>query len=201
MRSNRKLPSVESLPKITLSKHFFVMNCSKNGRFENLQRSPQPFYPKDVNVVDILGNTPLYYAARNGNIDICRFLVEKGALVNFPCEGKNTAFHMAFSSGRVDVCFYLFEKGANPNAINSEGQTPLAFGAPTMLKSLGLEKGVAYINDSDSIHAFDNRPLFKPTGGNGQLVHSIASDFAAVTQKSVVQRSATLVQDRRQFVN
>ena len=177
------------------------MNCSKNNRYEVLQRCPQPFYPKDVNVVDVRGNTPLYYAARHGNMDICKFLIEKGALLNFQCECQNTAFHMVFLSGRLDLCLYLFEKGADPNLINVDGQTPLAFGTPTLLKSLGLMHGVAYTKEKDGEQSFDNTRLFLPANGNSNPSYSMVTDLASIDHLTVRQRSLNQTHDRREFVN
>jgi hypothetical protein len=185
------------LPKITLSKHFFIMNCAKNNRIELLQRSAQSFYPKDVNVVDVRGNTPLFYAAKRGNFEMCRFLIEKGALINFRCDEGNTAFHMAFQSGRTDTCLYLFDKGADPNVLNRCGQTPLAFGAPSMLKCLGVSGGVAYADPMADDLSFDNRPFFKPAGTGRKDLYSVVPDFASATKLSVRQASLEKTQDRR----
>lgn len=165
------------MPKFSLSKHFFIMNCSKNNRLENLQSSPQPIYPRDVNVIDGRGNTPLYYAAKNGNSDFCRFLIEKGALINYRCEGQNTAFHMAFLSGDIGTCIYLHDKGADSNATNLEGQTPIAFAPPSLLKGLNLSHGVAYSEQRGIKKTFDNSELFKPKVINLDPINSMASDL------------------------
>jgi hypothetical protein len=138
------------------------MNCAKSNRLENLQRTPQPIYPRDVNVVDGRGNTPLYYASKNGNSDFCHFLIEKGALINYRCENQNTAFHMAFLSGDIGTCIYLYERGADPNSTNLESQTPIAFAPPSLLKGLNLSEGIAYSEQRSLKKTFDNCELFKP---------------------------------------
>lgn len=81
----------------------------------------------DVNVIDSSGNTPLHNAARLGNIDILRALLEKGARI----DQKN---HME-ATPLLNICGspatttehldYLIAEGANLNAANRHGQTPL----------------------------------------------------------------------------
>lgn len=53
--------------------------------------------------VDNFGNTALYYAAMNQNYEMCKFLLEKGAHPNQPCELRNTPFHCAFMNGSKQV--------------------------------------------------------------------------------------------------
>jgi len=45
----------------------------------------------DINCYDVNKNCPLYYAAKNGDLDFCTFLITNGADVNMPCENGNTA--------------------------------------------------------------------------------------------------------------
>ncbi len=61
------------------------------------------YFSSDINAKDDLNNTPLYYAAKNGNKEICEFLLKHGALVNTPCSDGNTPLHAAFSSGQCMV--------------------------------------------------------------------------------------------------
>lgn len=160
-----------------MGKHFFIMNCAKNNRLEVIQRSPLIFYPLDVNVVDNRGNIPLYYAAKNGNSEFCRYLIEKGSLINFRCERGNSAFHMAFLSGDTKTVLYLFDKGADPNATNMEGQTPIAFAPPSLIRGLNLQEGVAYSDEKTFKKTFDNSELFKPKPTKSGPVHSMARDL------------------------
>ncbi len=57
----------------------------------------------DVNVKDDQENTPLYYAAKNGNKEVCEFLVNTGARVNERCSNGDTPLHMGFLSNEVMV--------------------------------------------------------------------------------------------------
>lgn len=119
------------------------------------------------------GNPPLFHAARHGNQEFCRFLVERGAYINMKSEGGNTALHMAFQSGNLGTCLYLLEQGADPNCLNYERMTPLAFGPPSLLRVLGVSDGVVY---SDSKVYFDNgrlwRKPFQPEVDKGPIART-----------------------------
>jgi uncharacterized protein len=72
------------------------------------------------------GMTALLFAAREGQMDAVRALVEQGADVNNAGEGeKMTPLVMAIVNGRFDIAKYLLEKNADPNLGNIEGLTPL----------------------------------------------------------------------------
>jgi ankyrin repeat protein len=72
----------------------------------------------DVNCYDVEGNTPLYYAALNGNTAFCAFLLTNGADVNLPSKHGNIPLHAAFVSNNVVLITLLIQNNANLNEIN-----------------------------------------------------------------------------------
>lgn len=53
-----------------------------------------------VNSPDNAGYTPLHYAARKGNLDICKILLQNGANIDSVTKsGKATALHKAAAAG------------------------------------------------------------------------------------------------------
>src|SRR5690349_15259754 len=82
----------------------------------------------DVNVRTQQGRTPLMAAAkRNGNADLVRLLLEKGADVKTP---GDTTLIAAAQSGDVEIMRLLIESGANVNCISPRlGETPLMYAA------------------------------------------------------------------------
>jgi ankyrin repeat protein len=71
------------------------------------------------------GQTALLYAARDGQIDAARALVESGADVNQAGEEKTTPLVMAIMNGHLDLGKMLLDHGANPNLANIWGLAPL----------------------------------------------------------------------------
>eukprot|EP01137_Pigoraptor_chileana_P037271 Opistho-2@34109 len=58
-------------------------------------------------------------------IDVVKLLIEKGASVQVPYAGGNTALHLATLGNRPDVCAFLFERNVLVNARNDLHETPL----------------------------------------------------------------------------
>ena len=72
------------------------------------------------------GHTALLYAARDGQIDAARALVEGGADVNQAnAEEKTTPLIMAIINGHLDLGKMLLDHGANPNLANVWGLAAL----------------------------------------------------------------------------
>jgi ankyrin repeat protein len=70
------------------------------------------------------GSTPLLFAARSGDVESARRLVEAGAGVNDALPNGMSALVEAAFSGHEDVAMLLLEKGADANA-NGAGYTAL----------------------------------------------------------------------------
>ena len=69
-------------------------------------------------VIDtVLGsNTPILFAARQGNLDAARHLVAGGADVNDTAPTGTSALVVAAHSGHTALALFLLEQGADPNA-------------------------------------------------------------------------------------
>ena len=62
------------------------------------------------------GSTPLLFAARNGDKETARMLVDAGADVNDAAASGTSALVIAAHSGHGQLGIYLLEQGADPNA-------------------------------------------------------------------------------------
>ena len=72
------------------------------------------------------GMTALLFAARDGNLDAVKALVESEADVNQVSGGDgSTPINIAIANGHYTVGKYLLDHGANPNLPNLDGLTPL----------------------------------------------------------------------------
>ncbi|RDD34928.1 Ankyrin repeat protein [Wolbachia endosymbiont of Cylisticus convexus] len=73
----------------------------------------------------VSGETALHEAARNGHLDVVKYLVDdKKADVNQKDICGETALHEAARNGHKDVVTTLLKKGANPLIKNKKGKTP-----------------------------------------------------------------------------
>src|SRR5439155_17584572 len=87
------------------------------------------FDPDEINppVATKGGLTALLHAARQGNLDAARALIDGGAPIDQQGAGDGTTpLLMAIINGEFDVAMLLVERGANPNIpANGNGVTPL----------------------------------------------------------------------------
>ena len=69
-------------------------------------------------VVDIFqgSNTPMLFAARQGNLEVARHLVAGGADVNDTAASGTSALVVAAHSGHTALALFLLEQGVDPNA-------------------------------------------------------------------------------------
>jgi ankyrin repeat protein len=75
-------------------------------------------------IIDEGGFTPLLFAARTGNVDAARMLLEAGVDVNETKPDGASALVVAAHSAQEKVALFLLEKGADPNAAGA-GYTAL----------------------------------------------------------------------------
>lgn len=74
--------------------------------------------------------TTLFAAADRGDLDMVKFLVERGANLEIASEGGSYAYewspiYAAVVSGHEEIVKYLLDHGANPNHGRNTGRTPL----------------------------------------------------------------------------
>ncbi|MHB0971133.1 MAG: ankyrin repeat domain-containing protein [Thermoanaerobaculia bacterium] len=72
------------------------------------------------------GMPPLQFAASGGKVDMIRFLVKRGADVNYGVKsGGQTALLYAIFGGHIDAVKALIELKASVNSKTKDGETPL----------------------------------------------------------------------------
>jgi ankyrin repeat protein len=78
----------------------------------------------DVNTKNVLGYTPLHFAAEQGHNEIVELLIANGADVNARNQWGRTPLHQA-ANGHNEIAELLITKGADVNAKIEDGGTPL----------------------------------------------------------------------------
>ncbi|MBN1973416.1 MAG: ankyrin repeat domain-containing protein [Sedimentisphaerales bacterium] len=79
----------------------------------------------EVNIKNISGNTPLHYAASQGEKNITELLISKGTNLHIQNIDGQTPLHSAVYYGYKDIIKLLIEKGADLNIKDKKGRTPL----------------------------------------------------------------------------
>ena len=78
----------------------------------------------DADIRGIGAQSPLIVAVQGNNLEIVKMLIQKGADVN---QTPITILFSLWGRENYEMTKYLLEQGANPNAVNSTGQTALAY--------------------------------------------------------------------------
>ena len=83
---------------------------------------------KIANEKDSTGYTPLLYAARGGESEVCAVLIELGADVNATTPGlQQSSLHRAAAQGHVSTVVLLLAHGAERSLVDSAGRTALSY--------------------------------------------------------------------------
>jgi ankyrin repeat protein len=98
-------------------------------------------YTKDVHFPRYAGGfTPLMFAARVGDVDSARILLDAGAKINDAPKadgiGDGTPLVIATASGHEALALFLLERGANANAADGYGITALHWALMEGIKAL-----------------------------------------------------------------
>mmetsp|Transcript_23251 Transcript_23251/g.45124 ORF Transcript_23251/g.45124 Transcript_23251/m.45124 type:complete len:93 (-) Transcript_23251:56-334(-) len=72
-----------------------------------------------------MGQTPLHFAANNGEIESIKCLIENGAEKEAKDNDGRTPLHVAAEAGKMEVVKCLLELGAGKEAKEKDGKKPL----------------------------------------------------------------------------
>lgn len=114
----------QTLDEIEFEKSAFY--CAVNGDLDRLKQLVAKKGPRILNEQDKNGFTCLHYAARNGRIDICQYLLGHNVDVNLKTNScRSTALHRAAYMGNTDIVRLLLAKRARADEADCDGKTAL----------------------------------------------------------------------------
>ncbi|KAK6827461.1 serine/threonine-protein kinase ripk4 [Apiospora arundinis] len=94
------------------------------------------------------GLTHLHVAARVGELELVRFLINDGAEVNVQATKRKTPLHDAVYFGQLEITKYLVNHGADIDAQTTQGKTPLYYA----IRSMELEIAEYLVNHGADIN-------------------------------------------------
>ncbi len=101
------------------------------------------FEPEDVHQDPLSskgGFTALMFAAREGDLETARILIEAGAKLNVSTPDYGSALTMASASGHEALSLFLLEKGADPNVADGFGFFPLHYALQQGIRAIAMSR-------------------------------------------------------------
>jgi len=145
--------------------------------------------PGLVNHADASGTTPLHLAARGGQREAARLLIEHGAAVEAADKAGNTPLHWAAVYNHAELVEWMVGRGAQPNPANQAGHTPLHLAA----RYGGAATVAALLQRGANLEARDqdgNTPLhLAVTHHDGGMVKQLLRAGAEVTARNARQQT------------
>ncbi|WP_304343010.1 ankyrin repeat domain-containing protein [Chryseobacterium koreense] len=134
-----------------------VFDVARNGTIEEMNALYQKD-PKIIDAVDPMSFSPLILACYRGNSEVARFLVDKGANVNYLSD-EGTALAALCINYNENLLELLLKHGADPNIPDATGTTPLIWavkrGNEALTKSLLQSKADKNHKDELGMTAFE----------------------------------------------
>ena len=69
----------------------------------------------DIDCTNARNNTPLHVAIEWGSVEVAKFLIDKGCIIDVPNDLGQTPFYFAVMHKRIDLCHLLLNKNVNVN--------------------------------------------------------------------------------------
>ena len=89
----------------------------------NCNENPKCSYSTIHRQADAGGAYPIHIAARYGNIEALKFMIDKGVPIDCTDHADETPYHQAARAGHLHILSFLEEKGADKLHMNFEGDT------------------------------------------------------------------------------
>ena len=80
-----------------------------------------------MNNIDTYGQSPIFYAAREGHLEVIKRLVSYGGDPDLVDNNRQTPIYYAIKGNRIDVVEYLLQNNAKTGNIDHKNQTPYQF--------------------------------------------------------------------------
>lgn len=148
--------------------------------------------------IGYLGDTPLAYAARYGEVGAVRLLIEAGADVNHRSDNGTTPLRDALAAGphAVAVVQLLLAHGANPDIKDNQGRTvreiSYGYGSPLIRDAIARAKPPAPFTQPEDVASISEVLLCR--AADGAMIPGYLASTSAAYANWQAPRSAVIAQ-------
>jgi ankyrin repeat protein len=116
----------------------YILSKGLNGNRENKNFIfPQPYQKKIPSEVVryyiskgvSFNQSTFIYAIQSGDLETVKFLIDKGAKLNWQTPGQDSALILAIKENQLNLVKYLIKKGVNVNSLTWHGESVLMIAA------------------------------------------------------------------------
>ena len=134
-----------------------------------------------INDKDIYGQNPIYYAARDGHLNLCELLVERGTDINLEDKYGQTCIFYAIREGHYDIVEFLIKHGANVNKNDKRKQTPVSFAlkngkekiAQLLIDNGGMKPETKVKNNKEHNKKNKKRPVEEDHQTKSEIINNV----------------------------
>ena len=81
----------------------------------------------NINETDEYSQTPIFYACREGQFEMVKFMFERGVDIHHLDKNNENCLFYAAREGRLEICKYLIEKNIDVNQVDNAKKTAMHF--------------------------------------------------------------------------
>lgn len=107
-----------------------------NDEFTKIRNCVWTIVKSDIKSRDKKGNTALYYACQNENLEMIKFLLNRGAEPNDPNENGNTCMHIAFIKSNLELLKILVDHGGSGEVKNDFTADAYSYGSEYLAQDI-----------------------------------------------------------------
>ncbi|XP_063417169.1 uncharacterized protein LOC134699495 [Mytilus trossulus] len=101
-----------------------LLKAAKEGNIKEVESCVKNRANLECRTNDVVGRTPLMWAARGGHLEVVMYLVSQGSQLEATSGNGYTALHQAAGNGHIDVTKLLLDQGCSPWVKTEKGETP-----------------------------------------------------------------------------
>lgn len=143
---------------------------------------------KDIEEENDDGETPLHLCSRDGNLEVVKFLLEKGVDIASKNNYGETPLHLSSENGKLEVVKFLLEKGADIESKFPFRRSPFPMDPLHELRKDKLKKGT-WVSKKGKDYGITPLHMAATSGSNLEVVKFLLEKGANIESKQLDRKT------------